>query len=233
MKNFFRHVTESASRYRVFWALTLGILSAVFCRYWVDRAVAQWCWMRYCKIDGYQYSEHSKYIREIIDTMEVFGNHIGIIIVVLLIHELDRQHRKRIFHFLTTVIAAGLTADVIKLFVIRQRPRGFSFLDPALVRQHDVLLIDWTPWTSTFESVKQSFPSGHTAVAFGAFVMLSFWYPKGRQIFLMMAILVGIQRIMVGAHFPSDVIVGAMIGMMVGRVCTWYSRPEGVSDRTD
>jgi undecaprenyl-diphosphatase len=57
-----------------------------------------------------------------------------------------------------------------------------------------------------------SFPSGHAATAFAAAVFLALWYPSGRWVFLGLATIVAISRIVLGAHFPSDVLGGAVIG---------------------
>ena len=205
----------------VFVVLPLGILSAILCRYWIDLTVARWCWTRHYKVFDIEYS---KFVRESLVLMEIFGNDIGIVIVAVLIVELDRSRWVRLLRFFTAILLSGLAVNTIKLFVLRRRPQGFRFLNPELVAQHDVLSVDWTPWTSTFKSVEHSFPSGHTATAFAAFAVLSFFYPAGRRIFFTLAVLVGVQRIMVCAHFPSDVIIGALIGLLLGRACASFGR---------
>ncbi len=57
-----------------------------------------------------------------------------------------------------------------------------------------------------------SFPSGHTlhAVAFTA-VALSY-YPSLAIILLPFSLLVGLSRVVLGLHYPSDVLAGALIG---------------------
>ncbi|HYN55473.1 MAG TPA: phosphatase PAP2 family protein [Methylotenera sp.] len=62
---------------------------------------------------------------------------------------------------------------------------------------------------------KFSFPSGHTlhAVVFGI-VVLSY-FPQLSIIVIPFMILVGLSRIVLGLHYPSDVIAGALIGAMI------------------
>ncbi len=57
-----------------------------------------------------------------------------------------------------------------------------------------------------------SFPSGHATTAFAAAVFLALWYPRAAPIFLALALLVGLSRVLVGSHFPVDVWAGALIG---------------------
>lgn len=61
-----------------------------------------------------------------------------------------------------------------------------------------------------------SFPSGHTADAFAFAIALSLVIPKWSviTIALIWASLVGISRMWLGVHFPSDVVAGAIIGMV-------------------
>jgi undecaprenyl-diphosphatase len=74
-----------------------------------------------------------------------------------------------------------------------------------------------------------SFPSGHSyisALVFGFLATLAFaWGPFGWLLSLLLMVLVtvvGISRIYLGAHFPSDVLVGWLLGeTMVYLVSIW------------
>jgi undecaprenyl-diphosphatase len=58
----------------------------------------------------------------------------------------------------------------------------------------------------------RSFPSGHAQTAFGAALYLACLFPRRAWAFLSFAVLVGLSRIALGVHYPSDVIVGALSG---------------------
>ena len=201
------------------------IVTAVVCRYWIDIPVARWCWMQQHNHEASYIVQkfYSSVVHEFLVLAEVFGNFVGAVIAAVLILELDRRHRFRFFRLFTAALLAGLLVNIVKLFIIRRRPKGIPFMEPESIQQYDTLLIDWTPWTSAIKSIDCSFPSGHTATAFAVFVVLSFYYPQGKRVFLTLAILAGIQRIVACAHFPSDVIVGAIIGIFVGGACTVFS----------
>ncbi len=56
-----------------------------------------------------------------------------------------------------------------------------------------------------------SFPSGHTCAAFCLALVLANGYPHYQALFLLIAGLVGISRIYLGVHYPTDVLVGFMV----------------------
>jgi undecaprenyl-diphosphatase len=65
-----------------------------------------------------------------------------------------------------------------------------------------------------------SFPSGHTASSFAAATALSSFYPKAGPLAFTLAALVGISRVHLGHHFPSDVAIGSVIGVGTGTMAT-------------
>jgi undecaprenyl-diphosphatase len=68
-----------------------------------------------------------------------------------------------------------------------------------------------------------SFPSGHATTAFALATVLSLWYPKGWWAWGALAALVGWSRIVLGSHYPSDVLAGAVLGCAVVLGCArWW-----------
>lgn len=64
---------------------------------------------------------------------------------------------------------------------------------------------------------EHSFPSGHTMHAVAFAVLLSAYYPAIEWIVWPFASLVALSRVVLGLHFPSDVVVGAVLGFVIAR----------------
>lgn len=67
-------------------------------------------------------------------------------------------------------------------------------------------------------SDKFSFPSGHTSAAFLFAVLVSSQLPTLLPFLLLWSALVAMSRVFLGVHFPTDTVVGAMLGATVGTV---------------
>ena len=147
--------------------------------------------------------------RTCLNTFEPFGHGLGVILILLALHQLDRRRRWAIPRVLGCALASGEAANLLKLLVIRFRPRNLPSPDSVWATFHH-----WLPMFSG-DSGQQSFPSAHTATAVGLAAALIWLYPQGRFLFTLSAVLVGCQRIVSGAHYPSDVLVGAAVGCVI------------------
>lgn len=67
----------------------------------------------------------------------------------------------------------------------------------------------------------QSFPSGHTIFFFALSTVIYSFNKKLGIIFFICSIIIAIARIFVGVHWPSDILIGLILGVMVGIVINW------------
>jgi undecaprenyl-diphosphatase len=67
-------------------------------------------------------------------------------------------------------------------------------------------------WANLLPPDQFSFPSGHTITAFAVAVCLGSFYPVFFGLLLFFALAIATSRILLGMHFLSDVVVGAIVG---------------------
>jgi membrane-associated phospholipid phosphatase len=66
-----------------------------------------------------------------------------------------------------------------------------------------------------------SFPSGHTATIVALASALWWLWPRHLLFYVSAAAIVAASRIVVGAHYPSDVIAGAFVAVLATRLVVW------------
>jgi undecaprenyl-diphosphatase len=67
-----------------------------------------------------------------------------------------------------------------------------------------------------------SFPSGHTTAVFSVIVPFLVHIPSLTVILIPIGLSVGISRIYLGLHYPSDVIAGGILGAFFGSLCYYF-----------
>lgn len=150
----------------------------------------------------------------------VFGSLVGGVVVYFLVWLLDpRGWRKA---------NCGLAAVLIAMGVAMMLKYGFGRVRPNHADTHLAFV---GPVAALHTSQGLSFPSGEAVTAFGIATVLAVVFPRGRTLFYGLAVCTATARVVGGAHYPSDVIVGAMVGVWVSK--TAYAWLEARSDRVD
>ncbi|MDP8298827.1 MAG: phosphatase PAP2 family protein [Candidatus Tantalella remota] len=106
--------------------------------------------------------------------------------------------------FLSSFTVARYSYKTVKFFI--QRPRPFQALE-------DVRLV-------LGSHGGYSFPSGHATTSFCLATVIVMRYPKLRYPMFVAASLVAISRPYVGVHYPSDILVGSLLGIFIGYFVT-------------
>jgi len=71
-------------------------------------------------------------------------------------------------------------------------------------------------WATILPPDQFSFPSGHTITAFAIAISLGHLYPQIEPVLLLTAACIGASRVLLGMHFLSDVVAGALFGAGIG-----------------
>lgn len=168
------------------------------------------------------------FIEKLCILSETFGHGLGVVVLVLVLAVLDPWHRHAIPRILAAALGSGLLADMFKLLLARTRPQHFNLhvgggLDT---------FCEWFPLLGN-GSWEQSFPSSHTAVAAGLAIVLAHYYPRGRWLFPVFAILAGCERLVDQYHYLSDVFWGAAVGCTFAPLCVYGSGLARSFDRLE
>ena len=105
----------------------------------------------------------------------------------------------------SAVAVSGIIVDLLKVIIGRPRPKllfsagSYEFSWIGLSADH---------W---------SFPSGHAATAAALATALWCLWPQPVLFYVVGAALVAISRVVMGAHYLSDVVMGAFVGMLATR----------------
>jgi membrane-associated phospholipid phosphatase len=106
---------------------------------------------------------------------------------------------------LASFVVASIILHSIKIFLGRRRPRD-DF-------QHGLYGFRYFTWQLQYDS----FPSGHAMTIFCVAVVASAISPALAPVWLLVATCLALTRAMLTAHFFSDVLVGAAIGLLITR----------------
>jgi len=126
-----------------------------------------------------------------------------------------KKHRELGFDVVVLIIVSDLLVEILKLVTMRERPN---------VVLEDVNTLSWGPFTT---ATSLSFPSGHASRAFAMAVLIAFGtrHRVGAAT-LSFAFLVGISRIYLGLHWPSDVLAGALLGILLAVIMRWIGKRD-------
>ncbi|WP_439272603.1 phosphatase PAP2 family protein [Pseudochrobactrum sp. HB0163] len=100
-----------------------------------------------------------------------------------------------------SLLSAGLIVNIVKYIIGRPRPVLLDIAGPYALK----------PFDFTYAYV--SFPSGHACTAGVLATLLALWFPRCRFVACAVFAAIACIRILVQAHYPTDVLIGFFIGM--------------------
>jgi membrane-associated phospholipid phosphatase len=111
-----------------------------------------------------------------------------------------RQNAKQAHRALFILLASTIAPfSVVLLKLVFGRPRPHLFIEKGVAA--------FQPFTNSYDFA--SFPSEHAAVA-ASFSVVA---PRYRPTFLVLAIIGALSRVVLGLHYPSDVLAGVLVGL--------------------
>jgi len=135
---------------------------------------------------------------------------LALLVLIISIVKRSKTIREQFFILAAVLLLVAIVSQGLKTIVIRERPfTTYPYIEKLS------------------EGGGSSFPSGHTMEAFAMAMSLSLLYSKKKIVILvyLWAILVAYSRIVLGVHYPSDVLAGILIGTLIGWIVPWiFSR---------
>mgnify|MGYP001175634916 CR=1 FL=1 len=116
--------------------------------------------------------------------------------------------------FLSFVIARMIVVFNINLLYSRERPYQKFGFDPI------------TSWFFSYKThTPNSFPSRHSAAFFSVAAVVCLFVPALGAFLLIVSGITGTARVVLGYHWPSDILAGAIIGAIVGILTVYLGYP--------
>lgn len=148
----------------------------------------------------------------LLDKIMVFITSLGNVSIIWIIIGIclliNRKYRKYgIMLFLSLLFCAIVGNLTLKPLVARIRPfNARPLLDGLLIK----------------EPLDYSFPSGHTMCSFAPAIVLCYMNKRIGICAVILSILIGFSRLYLYVHYPSDVLSGAVIGILLGMLSIYF-----------
>lgn len=159
-------------------------------------------------------------LRKAVELSEAFAHGSGAAVILIALLLASQPPRRDYWMAVAMTACSGIVANVAKALFTRARPYTF---DAESSQVHDITGWEFLGTGSFWDSTQKSFPSGHTATAWGLAIGLSLLYPRASVVFVSLAGLATFQRLFSGAHFPSDALAGFGIACLMCSIVLWGS----------
>ncbi len=155
-------------------------------------------------LDLYLFGTINKFAGEYLwlDTLGIFfAQYFEYVLILSLAIFLLLNFKKYIFMVLESLFAAVLAKEIFVDIIRQLIPKTRPFVE------NQVNLLIEHPVTPTF-------PSAHAAFYFALSTIVYFYNKKAGLLFLISAFLISVARVFTGVHWPLDIFVGALIGII-------------------
>lgn len=115
----------------------------------------------------------------------------------------DKKGKSIAKKMIVVLVVTTILTQLIKIFVMRPRP---------YTELSNLILLDL--------GTDYSFPSGHTSTSTAMAYVLSCEYK--RWILMLIPVIVGFSRLYIGVHYPSDVLGGFLLGLVIAYMVEYF-----------
>lgn len=192
------------------WAMLLAGIALTYCATWVDEVAA-----------SFAHTSNAPWVRFLARLTDLGESQWYLIpagLIVILLGLMDwggrgTRFQARLYRLyghaayaFVAVALSGIITNIFKMFFGRARP---------------VLLIDRGPFSFdpfSFGYEFASFPSGHSTTAGAVTALMLIWFPRWWPVLLPSGFVIAMTRIASRSHYPSDVVAGFFLGLIVAIV---------------
>jgi membrane-associated phospholipid phosphatase len=196
--------------------LIIAWMIALAAAFLLDRPVAQWVH------DHQPVDKHVRMTSEIIGVLKRPGDFRFVLFVAIALGFFHYRRWAAALCLVASSLAVGAVYSLVKWVVGRHRP----VIEVAPFRFH--------PFAQGFPGIWREkalcFPSGHSMLAFASATCLAMLLPRWRIFFFAIALITAVERVIENAHYLSDVVAGAGVGILTAY---WITRTllTGFPDR--
>lgn len=115
----------------------------------------------------------------------------------------DKKGKSIAKKMIVVLVVTTILTQLIKIIVMRPRP---------YTELSNLILLDL--------GTDYSFPSGHTSTSTAMAYVLSCEYK--RWILMLIPVIVGFSRLYIGVHYPSDVLGGFLLGLVIAYMVEYF-----------
>lgn len=180
-------------------------------------------------------------LTRVVQFLEIFGHGTGLGLFIVGLLVVSPASWRTALRIVMAWAMSGLFVNAIKSVVFRYRPKHFfgpdGLPDISAESQSWIGILpdagDGSGWHFNTQHLTESFPSGHSATAMVLAIWLSWLCPRGRFLFVGVALVACMQRVLAHAHWPSDVFAGAAVGVLAALLSRAVPLPGDRKSRSD
>jgi undecaprenyl-diphosphatase len=204
MKKLISRLKSNRFNSMVFVSALVLLIAAVFSFLFMDKVISSWVSSKSTELDNFKGS----------DLLKSLGK-VYVPLWLLFLWGYAKKNLQLILAASLSVLLALAITGTLKLIIKRERPREI-YMQQTFTPQGQKIVSN---------SDNQSFPSSDTAMVFAhAIVATPLLATLSLPILYVLVAAVGVLRILAMAHYPSDVFVGAIVGVFCGWLAIQVSR---------